>query len=81
MGLTDGKGSFRVWPNPTSGTLNLSGIPAGNTAQLFDLHGRLVATQAIGGNEKIQWQLPELATGTYLLKAEHQIVRIHLQHP
>jgi len=61
--------ALRVYPNPTAGTLQLAGLPTGQTAEvtLLDLQGRVVH-RAYRQNQ-VPFVLPDhLTNGLYLLR-------------
>ncbi|MGK4567425.1 FG-GAP-like repeat-containing protein [Flavobacterium sp. 3HN19-14] len=70
-------GEFVIYPNPVKETINLSGNITGiETADIFDLTGRLVATKAIK-NQMISAQ--SLSTGTYILILKDNNGKKHTQ--
>jgi len=60
--------SFTIYPNPTSGTLNLK-IPEVLNQEMqllvFDLHGRLLIKKAV--EEGVSMDISSLKSGMYLL--------------
>lgn len=57
-----------VYPNPTSGSLHISGMTA-RKAEVFDLGGRLLRTFEFGKQQEVPVaDLSGLARGVYLLK-------------
>jgi hypothetical protein len=68
---TDPSVSWRAWPQPSRGTLQVEGLPAGTWAlALVDATGRTVASRdGVSGAAAVRWDLPELAPGAYVLVA------------
>lgn len=61
--------TFRAWPNPVHGILNITGIGAGETAMLHSLTGQLVATHAVNSATQIvRMDLSDVPAGAYLLR-------------
>lgn len=56
----------RVFPNPTSGYLNLSDFPGDFAFDLFDINGKVVFAKLVIGDKIVQ--LPELPNGTYFFR-------------
>jgi Metallo-peptidase family M12B Reprolysin-like/Secretion system C-terminal sorting domain/Bacterial pre-peptidase C-terminal domain/Fibronectin type III domain len=60
---------FSVFPNPTANTVNINveGINENATAQIFDVHGKMVVnSKVINGNNKLE--VATLKTGIYFVK-------------
>ncbi len=77
---------WSVLPNPTYGPLVLSfGGETTGLVQIFDLQGRLVASQTLNGASSATFDLGELANGTYLARVvcdgEVLTAQIVLQKP
>lgn len=81
--------SFKVFPNPSTGAVNIS-VEEANTSdaqvQLMDLSGRVIETVVlndIDGTREIQMDLSDLPRGVYILKyrseATHATSRVVLQ--
>jgi hypothetical protein len=58
--------SFSIFPNPTRGTLNFSGIPAGVKVQLIDKQGKVIKTWNRLSSNTID--VSDLRAGLYLVK-------------
>lgn len=79
--------NISVYPNPvTSGTVKISfnDIPAGKyQVQMLDLSGRLVSTQEVNINNKVQlsdFNVPDVAKGSYLLKIVSEVNKVSVTH-
>ena len=59
---------FKLYPNPSSGLVNVQGIPAGKLGviQIFDTQGRLVQTE----NQQTQLNVNALPDGVYSILVE-----------
>lgn len=58
-----------LYPNPTTGNFTLAfDRELTGLAQVFDLQGRLVATQALNGTNQVQFDLSTQASGTYMVR-------------
>jgi hypothetical protein len=58
--------SFKAFPNPTTGTINLTFNTSRNQVQLVDVYGRLVKDMGTVGT-KTEADLSELPSGVYIL--------------
>lgn len=66
---------FRVYPNPTTGLLHVSGVGEADAVQLFDITGRRVmAVSANAGSAVID--LAPLPQGIYILRAGGAVHRV-----
>lgn len=69
--------TFRAWPNPAHGTLNITGIDAGETAALHSLTGQLVATHSVNSATQIvRMDVSDVSAGAYLLRVGSQCSHI-----
>ncbi|MBC7947747.1 MAG: T9SS type A sorting domain-containing protein [Chitinophagaceae bacterium] len=75
--------NISVYPNPvTAGTVKVSftDLPVGRyQVQLLDLSGRLVSSQEVNVNAKLQvndFNLPDVAKGSYLLKVSSELNKV-----
>ncbi len=59
-----------IFPNPSSGALNLEIIQASgfNRCELFDLNGRLLRSEELNGHAHQQIDVSELQNGMYLIR-------------
>lgn len=65
------KTAFLVYPNPTSGVLNISNLA--ERIELFDLSGRKLKGF---GSETTQIDLSGFSTGTYILRSDAKTIKI-----
>lgn len=79
--------NISVFPNPvTSGTVKISfnDIPAGKyQVQLVDLSGRLISSQEVNINNKVQvsdFNVPDVAKGSYLVKIASEVKKVSVTH-
>ena len=58
-----------LYPNPTSGSVVLSGLPEGRTrVSVYDLSGRLVTTHAAHGSATTTMDVSTLPSGNYVVR-------------
>jgi hypothetical protein len=81
---SNGLSGLNLYPNPTTGILNISGIPNKvHTVKVLDLTGRTLHTMRNHAAENTLLNLQDLAPGMYLLrfegKEQHHTERIWLQ--
>ena len=72
------KPEILVFPNPTKGLLNITGVNPGLPYILRDLIGRTVAKGVV--SESLQLDINHLAAGVYLLQLENKVIRIVKEH-
>ena len=58
-----------VWPNPSNGTFNLSGLNAGSIIQVTDVAGRIVLSQTANSN-MVEVNLIDQPNGAYILRVD-----------
>lgn len=63
---------FQVFPNPVADILTVSGVAPKGTLQLLDLNGRVLMLPTAGNTFDVRF----LSPGIYLLRHEHQLLRI-----
>ncbi|MCF0051582.1 T9SS type A sorting domain-containing protein [Dyadobacter sp. LJ53] len=65
---------YVVYPNPTDGVLNVSGIKIDKPVELYvlDIAGRVMTQQKSGAAENIKLDLQALPAGTYILNVVDQ---------
>lgn len=84
VGITETAGfeGLRVFPNPTSGTVNiqLGGIYNHVEYRLANLDGKLIRSEQVTKTEQVQLATDDLAAGVYFLtiKADNQIKTVKL---
>jgi chitinase len=61
--------SFEMFPNPTTGNLNLSGLPLNSNLVIVDISGRIVLEQTIFNNTLVL-DLNQLEKGTYIISVD-----------
>jgi hypothetical protein len=67
--LSQASGNLRVYPNPASKAITVTGIPAGAGAvRIFSMDGRLMASEPVT-TDKATMDISRLQSGLYLLKA------------
>ncbi|MEP3210034.1 MAG: LamG-like jellyroll fold domain-containing protein [Maribacter sp.] len=59
---------LRAYPNPTSGTLTVSGTSPGMQLALIDFSGRQVASKTVKTDGHVQMDLSPFARGIYILR-------------
>ncbi len=63
--------NFRMYPNPASSVINLSGIQNElQSVQLTDINGRVVKNIALNGIAETQINVSDLTSGVYFLKVQ-----------
>ena len=67
--------SFSTFPNPTSGTVTITGLTAGKTIKIYSITGALVGTYTAQG-EEMTLNLDNLSKGFYFLNFEGETIRI-----
>lgn len=70
---------LRVYPNPASGMVNVSGLTPGADVQLFNLQGMLLQRVTAGSGE-IQLDVSEVPAGVYLVKAGGRSEKLIVNH-
>lgn len=63
--------TFNMYPNPTSGVVNLFASFEVNKIEVYDMIGRQVKSEVIGGITNYRMNLNGLAHGTYIIKASN----------
>jgi aspartate 1-decarboxylase len=58
--------AFSIFPNPSRGQLNISGVEGNGTIKLFTIDGKLIKQVTTTANMKID--ISNIAKGTYLLQ-------------
>ncbi|MCZ4408989.1 FG-GAP-like repeat-containing protein [Cryomorphaceae bacterium 1068] len=61
--------TFNMYPNPTNGEVNLHASFEMDKIEVYDMMGRKVKSELIGGIVNYRINLNELAQGTYIIKA------------
>ena len=59
--------SVRVYPNPTSGTINIESVSNIDELQVYNIYGALVATVNVSGKRRVM-DVSNLTSGTYLIQ-------------
>ena len=65
---------IRVFPNPTSDHLTVSGLEAGTTIRIYANDGKLLETTTAEGSTTVL-PVSHLAQGTYLLQINTSIIK------
>jgi hypothetical protein len=63
--------TFNMYPNPTSGVVNLFASFEMNKIEVYDMIGRQVKSEVIGGITNYRMNLNGFAHGTYIIKASN----------
>lgn len=71
--IMDGAQQYRVYPNPTTGILNVDGDIIGKSIFIYDITGRLQMHIVANASSL---DLSSLRSGVYLVKIESQTYRI-----
>jgi hypothetical protein len=66
---------IRVYPNPTSGQLTVSGLPVSSEIVVTDLTGTMVMTRKTHGGQ-ITLNISELPKGIYLIRSKNGVKKI-----
>lgn len=69
------KETISVFPNPTSGQINIVNLKENDRISIIDINGRLMLSTVSNGNE-IQLNINNLSNGIYLLKVNDSIHKI-----
>lgn len=59
---------FRVYPNPTNGTITVTGLLSGTQLELIAFSGSKVASETVTVNGNVQMDLSTYARGIYVLR-------------
>ena len=70
-----GSSPFAVFPNPTSGTVNITGLTPGKTVNIYSATGALVGSYFAQG-EEITINLGNISNGLYFINFEGKTVKI-----
>ncbi len=73
------EGQLTFGPNPTAGSVFVTGAAAGDPVEVFDLSGRLVASDVVSPDGEAVVELSGLASGNYLIRVgnhEFQILTL-----
>ena len=62
------EGQLSIGPNPTLGSVFVTGAAAGDPVEVFDLSGRLVASAVVSTDGEAVVELSSLASGNYLIR-------------
>ena len=69
--------ALRLYPNPASSYVNVSGLPAGGgTVQIFDVAGRLVLSVESSGEETRTIDISSLAPGLHYVRSGSQTAKL-----
>ncbi len=60
--------NVRVYPNPSNGTFNISGLQAGAEITVRDMHGQVVYIEAASTGDKLQIDLHHCKPGIYMVE-------------
>lgn len=63
------EGQLTIGPNPTTGSVFVTGAAVGDPVEVFDLSGRLVASAVVSSAGEAALELSDLASGKYLIRA------------
>ena len=75
-GLDNIKGlSLSAYPNPTVGSITVTGLTPGTTLKLYNTIGALVTTYTVN-DEKMVINLSSVSSGLYYLIAEKEVIKI-----
>ncbi len=74
-----GSPQFSVYPNPTSGIINISGVYQGDFVEMLDLTGNVVLRKKIT-TENPSFDLSSLQKGVYLFKISHQLTPLFITY-
>ncbi len=73
--LNHGVKSFNVFPNPTSGIINIQSETTLDTVLIYNNAGQLITKQILRENTG-EIDLSQQAAGMYLIKAQNQIIKL-----
>ncbi|MFI5141766.1 MAG: T9SS type A sorting domain-containing protein [Bacteroidia bacterium] len=73
--LSHGVKSFSVFPNPTSGIINIQSETMLDTVLIYNNVGQLITKQILRENTG-ELDLSQQAAGVYLVKAQNQIIKL-----
>jgi hypothetical protein len=72
--------TFSRYPNPAHQTVTVAGLPAGQSVELFDAVGRIIATGKADATGKTALVWPaSVASGIYILRAGTQAQRLTIE--
>ncbi len=73
------EGQLTIGPNPTAGSVFLTGAAAGDQVAVFDLSGRLVASAGVSFSGEAAIELSGLVSGNYLIRVgKHELRELTL---
>jgi hypothetical protein len=70
LGIEESVITLQLYPNPSSGTVFISGNTAIQNVEVFDKIGRLVKVQAVDNSSSVEVDLSQFATGVYTVRVK-----------
>jgi hypothetical protein len=61
---------IRIFPNPSSGMVNIAGLSRGSTVTITNIHGQAVLTRQITGEDILKTDLSGCPAGVYFINAQ-----------
>lgn len=73
--LNDADTAVRIYPNPATESIIISGITGNQTVRIFDLQGKLVSSFKTNDGNQTAIPVIGLQNGTYLLQVGAEIIK------